>query len=225
MKKYVIFCFLMTMVVFAQERTIIRPDFKNIRSKIEDKNAEFYYSKLMDRYQNRDTTLTEEAIRHLYFGYLLKSDYNPFAKSDNKQIKAWYEQDQLSAEEIKNAIPVIKAELKKFPFHLSYLSFLGYLQEQNGEQDEAKKTYYFYDHFLDAILQSGDGTTCETGFVVNDISHEYYILHVLKLEQVSQALIGNCDYQELVKDKYKIPGIYFSIDEILKAEMRALGGK
>lgn len=42
---------------------------------------------------------------------------------------------------------------------------------------------------------------------------------MLKLKMKSQSLVGNCDYMSFEKGMYKIDGVYFNIEKILKNEM------
>jgi len=64
---------------------------------------------------------------------------------------------------------------------------------------------------LNAILTSGDGLKCETGFHVITVTDEYVLLNRFQMETKAQSHNGKCDYQEFEKGKYKIPGFYFDI--------------
>ena len=73
---------------FAQLNNFTRPDFKTIEAAIKDKNSPLFYSKLMERYKNNDTTLTNEEYRYLYYGYSFQTEYSPYGRpSQSDAIK------------------------------------------------------------------------------------------------------------------------------------------
>lgn len=217
---------LYTTIAFSQEVSFERPDFSTIDKSIKDKKSGFYYNDLLNKLKNRDTTFSTVEFKHLYFGRLLQKDYSPFERSDkDEEIFAYFRKENLSESDYPVIIDLITKDLEIHPFDLRKMNFLIYIYHLSKRDDEAKKLNYFFRGFINTILSSGDGKTCETGLVVNEVSHEYVLLNLFQLEQESQSLTGNCDYQSFEKGKYKIDGLYFSIDKILEAEQKTLFGK
>ena len=105
------------------------------------------------------------------------------------------------------------------------LNYLGFIYHLKGDEKSAKNISTRFSKIIDAIISTGDGQKCETGFHVISVSHEYALLNIFQLEHKSQSLVGNCDYFSFEKDKYKLEGIYFRIDKILESEMKMFGGK
>lgn len=84
-----------------------------------------------------------------------------------------------------------------------------------------------FTYLLKAILSSGDGLTCGTGFRVNTVSDEYTIIYSwFRIEQwKGQSLIDHCDLLR-VKPSAEWPKdeIYFDASEILRKEDEMLFG-
>jgi hypothetical protein len=197
---------------FAQNEFKI-PNYKQIEKEIQDKNSSFYYPKLMDRLTKNDTLLSHDDFCHLYFGYVFQPKYNAFWRSpDEKKLVEYY----------KKIIKLANHSLSDFPFDLKILNFLGYVYHLKGDEGMTKVTSFKFHSIMNAILSSGDGKQCETGFHVILVEHEYMLLNVFEIESQSQALIGNCDYLKFEKGKYKIDGIYFNIEKMLENESKAL---
>ena len=87
-----------------------------------------------------------------------------------------------------------------------------------GNEDMAQKISVRFNKTFGAILSSGDGKTCETGFHVISVAHEYVFLNYFQFSMTSQSLTGNCDYLELQKDNRDIKGIYFDIEKMLNLQ-------
>ena len=72
-----------------------------------------------------------------------------------------------------------------------------------------------------AILSSGNGLTCKTGFKTISVSDEYQIIYVqFKIEQFnSQSLVEECDLLNVKPSTYwPNKEIYFDASEILRKE-------
>lgn len=78
-----------------------------------------------------------------------------------------------------------------------------------------------FKHLVEAILSSGDGLTCETGFRVNTVPDEYTILYnYFNIEECKgQALVSHCDRMSVKpSDSWSKELLYFDATEILKKE-------
>lgn len=207
---------------FAQEIAFKIPDYKAIEKEIKDKNSTYYYPKLMERLVSNDTLLNQDEYRHLYFGYVFQPKYSAFWTSpDDKKLREYYGKEKLEPADCDQIIKLANHSLGEFPFDLRLLNFLGYVYHTKGNEDMAKKTSIKFHNIVNAILSSGDGKQCDTGFHVLVVSHEYVVLNLFELETKSQSLVGKCDYQSFEKGKYKVDGIYFNIEKMLENETKA----
>ena len=211
-------------MVAAAQVSIVKPDYKAIGKAISDKSSPEYYPKLMERFQVRDTTLTDADIRHLYYGSILQDTYNPFSRNPKeKELQGYYRKDVLSEDDQKSLLELGRESLKKFPMDLRLMNFMAYCYHLQGNNEMAMKTSSLLQHIFGVILSSGDGKTCDTGFHVATVSDQYVLLNMLEMETTGQSLVDHCDYMSLPKGKYKVDGIYFDITMILQKENEAFG--
>jgi hypothetical protein len=202
------------------------PDYETIKKDIENKPSNFYYPKLMERLSATDTLLTKDDFRHLYFGYFFQPKYSAYwTSADEKELSKYYSADTIQAKDYDDIIRLAKHSISQFPFDLRQMNFLAYIYHMKGDEVLSKKTNIIFQGILNAILSSGDGLKCESGFHVLTVAHEYVLLNFFELESVSQALTGNCDYLAFEKDKYKVAGLYFNIQKMLENEAKQPGGK
>lgn len=214
--------FLIGITAFAQENTFKILDYKAIEKEIKDKSSSYYYPKLMERLVSNDTLLNQDEYRHLYFGYVFQPKYSAFWTSpDDKKLREYYGKEKLEPTDCDEIIKLANHSLSDFPFDLRLLNFLGYVYHVKGNEELAQKTSFKFHNIINAILSSGDGKQCETGFHVLVVSHEYVVLNVFELETKSQSLIGKCDYLSFEKGKYKVDGVYFNIEKMLENEAKS----
>ncbi|KAF2509552.1 DUF4919 domain-containing protein [Flavobacterium zhairuonense] len=208
---------------FAQELDFKAPDYKQIEKNITDKKSAFYYPNLMDRLTKNDTLMTQDEFRHLYFGYVFQPKYNAFWRSpDEKKLREYYNKEKLETADYDEIIKLANHTLADFPFDLQQLNYLAYIYHLKGDDESAKITSYKFHNIMNAILSSGDGKKCETGFHVLLVDHEYVMLHLFELESKGQSLVGNCDYLSFEKGKYNVDGVYFNIEKMLENEAKSL---
>jgi hypothetical protein len=101
--------------------------------------------------------------------------------------------------------------LAEDPLNIRAMNFLAYIYNLNGEESMAAKVSANFQGIFGAIMSSGDGLKCETGFHVIAISDEYVILNIFEMQASSQSFNNNCDYIKFEADKYKVPGMYFDV--------------
>jgi hypothetical protein len=83
-----------------------------------------------------------------------------------------------------------------------------------GDEEMATKVSYRFQSSIGAIMSSGNGKTCETGYHVISVSHEYVLLNLLRFQTQQQSLVGDCDYLKFAKNEKNIEGIYFNIEKL-----------
>jgi hypothetical protein len=208
---------LMSFVTFSQTQEFQAPNYEQIKKDIEDPNSSYYYSKLIDRFNAFDTTLTLEESRHLYFGYIFQKEYSPYGISLlDKVFNEILKKDSLLAADYDKLISLGGQMIKEFPFSLRTIDILAYIYHTKGNDEMANKLAFKYQTTINAILSSGNGKTCETGFHVITVSHEYAITQLFRLSVTSQALIKNCDYLEVKDSGQEMKGIYFNISKMFE---------
>ncbi|MGI9580792.1 DUF4919 domain-containing protein [Chryseobacterium sp. RRHN12] len=206
--------FFLTLLTFlnAQKMEFRAPDYAVIQKNIEDKNSEFYYPKLLKRLKQNDTLLTGSQYRHLYFGYTFQKEYQPYKTGKKaEEVAKYYSGEGISQKDLSKGIQLFLGALDENPLDLRAMNYLAYLYHLNNDDETARKIAGNFHGLLGAILTSGDGLTCETGFHVISVTDEYVLLNRFQMETQSQSLKGKCDYQEFEKGKYKVPGFYFDI--------------
>ncbi|RZJ27806.1 MAG: DUF4919 domain-containing protein [Flavobacterium sp.] len=210
--------------VISAQTDFTKPDYDKIQKAIKDKKSDNYFPVLMERFSKRDTTMTDENYRNLYFGFMFQKKYNPYSHSDKaEELRNYADLEKLDKAGLKKALDLIDEIYKENPFDLNAMNMQAYAYQLYGNPEMSKKVAATLGKILDVILQSGDGRTCETAFHVQSIQHEYLILNIFDLQSVSQSLIDHCDYLAFEKDKFKIPGLYFDISKMRDSLMGTIG--
>jgi len=209
---FIFFLINLSLILQAQKQEFQAPNYALIKKNVEDKTSEFYYPRLLKRLKVNDTVLTNDQYRHLYYGFTFQKNYKPYKiskKSD--ELKKFYLGEGITEKDFPQGIKIFEEELEENPFNLRAMNYLAYLHHLNKDEATAKKMSRNFHGLLDAILSSGDGLKCETGFHVIAVPDEYVLLNMFQMETQSQSYSGKCDYLEFEKDKYKVPGLYFDV--------------
>lgn len=227
LKKYFTILFIsINSIAFSQKIDFEAPNYKTIKSNIEDKNSKFFYPNLLQRLSVNDTLLNNEDYRHIYYGYIMHKDYNPYGQtSKDDKLRTFFLSKELDKKDYNEIIDLANQSLKEFPIDIRLMNFLAYVHHLNGDEAMFKKVSTSFHGLLGAIMSSGDGLKCETSFHVISVNHEYVMLNMFELENVSQSLVGNCDYLAFEKDKYKIPGLYFNVSKLQEKNLEILKAK
>jgi hypothetical protein len=201
-----------------------RPDYDAIKKATADKGSPMHFAKLQKRLVEKDTTMTDTEFRNLYYGYIFQDAYDPYGINDDfEKIKTYFQKEELTEKDRQKFIELAEKSLKNNLFDLRTMNFLAYVYHLEGNDAMAMKTSFMLHHLLGAIFSTGDGLTCETGFHVTSVGHEYVILNMLELQSTGQSLVGNCDFISLEKGKYKVDGLYFDISKMQEASMELFG--
>lgn len=202
-------------ILQAQKPEFKAPDYDAIQKNIEDKNSEFYYPNLLKKLKASDTLITGDQYRHLYFGQTFQKNYSPYKTGKNfEEMSKFYRGEDITDKDLPRGLKLFREALEENPLDLRAMNYLAYLYHLTKDEAMAKKTSINFHGLLGAILSSGDGLKCETGFHVISVSHEYVLMNMFELESQAQSYDGKCDYQKFEKDKYKIPGLYFNVSKL-----------
>ena len=79
--------------------TVNVPDYQQIKKDINKKDSEFYYPELLRRFQEADTTLSLEQLRHFYYGTATRSDYDPYKMAKIDALREAFEKDTPNKED------------------------------------------------------------------------------------------------------------------------------
>lgn len=224
MKKILIVILLTTIFsdIKSQEWTFQTPEYEKISLEIQDSSSIYYYPRLMSRLVAYDTTLTIVDYRHLYYGYIFQKEYQPYWKSpEEEKLVKFYRSKKISEKDYDKIIELASHSINEFPFDLRQMNFMGYIYHLKGDEEMSLKINRKFHGIFGAIMSTGDGKTCETGYHVISVSHEYVFLNLFQFTMTSQALTGDCDYLSLEKDRRNIEGVYFNIKKLMDINLES----
>ena len=202
------------------EDTYTKPDYEKIKRNIENRNSNFYYSKLWNRYQQGDSTMTSEECHHLYYGYVFNKNYTPYkylrmTKSTEDLLK----KEETTTAEWEEIAALLKESIRVEPFNCIYLYELAVAYIKLNKLDEARKSANKGQCVLNALYTTGDGLSRETAIHVISVSNEYdYLMYVYEQHSVkSQAYVqGDYDVLYLNPNSYGIEELWFDVSSPLK---------
>jgi len=227
--KKILIVILLTTIFFdikSQERSFEAPDYEKISLEIQDSSSVYYYPKLMSRLVAYDSTLTIVDYKHLYYGYIFQKKYQPYWKSsDEEKLIKFYRSEKISEKDYDKIIELASHSINEFPFDLRQMNFLGYIYHLKGDDGMALKINMRFHGTFAAIMSTGDGKTCETGYHVISVSHEYVFLNFFQFNMTSQALTGDCDYLSFEKDQRNINGVYFNVKRLMSKNLENFKSK
>lgn len=220
MKKiqFLLILFLICFTAQSQEITFESPNYKTIEKNIKDKKSEFYYPKLLAKYEVSDTTMTLEQKRHLYYGSVFQPKYSPYNPSEaSEKLSEVVNKETLSTEDLTEIIKLSNQALKENPLDIRSLNYRLYSLEQQQKLDELQKNLIKLEIIVDALVSSGDGISKETAFYVIDTSHEYDLLAMFGFRYGGkQNLIEHYDYLTVAQNDDNVKGLYFDISPCLE---------
>jgi len=204
----------------AQTETFNIPDYKKIEKETTTETSALYYPKLLARYSNFDTSLTQSEFQYLYYGALYNPSHNVFGSADLKAIrKRLLSQKQLEDNQLDTLLQVEKKILVGDPFSMKDLNILENIYLRKGYKDSASLIDFQLNSIIKTILSTGDGKSKKSGYHITVISHEYDILNVLGFKPKGQSLVGNCDVLHVDENDKGVKDVYFDATKILEAEM------
>ena len=197
--------------LFAQE--MAAPDYKRIRSDIQNSKGPNYYPTLMRRYMANDTTLSMEQYRALYYGYSLQEDFVPYQRASQRvfDVRHKFNQSKGNKKYCPEAIQVCQEAIDDNPFDLLAISTLSFAYLQLQDTVSYQLWTDKQNSLLDAIVSSGDGETMESAIHVISIEHEYEVISRLGLQVDKDSLCNEqIEYIKVKENAEDIPGLYFN---------------
>lgn len=213
-------------ISFAQNASIKKPDYDQIKKNISEKNSNLYYPKLLAKFNSSDTTMTLDEKRHLYYGFIHQKKYSPYTRSDyTDSLRIALKKKNYKTKDLKNIVKYSDSLLKDNPFSLKIINYKLYAEKQMKDSINHLKDYTKMRIITDAMFSSGDGHSKETAFFVISPTHEYSLLNLLGYKfGGKQNLIDHYDYLTLAANEYDVKGLYFDISASLD-HMNSLFGK
>lgn len=197
--------------VMAQE--VVAPNYREIRTSIQNSKSANYYPQLMRRYLENDTTLTLEQYRCLYYGFTLQEDFVPYQKERERlfEIRRELVTTNGSKSTCSEAIKVAQSALEDDPFDLLAISTLSFSYLQLKDTVSYTLWNNKQDALLDAIVSSGDGDDVESAIHVINLEHEYEVLNRLGLQIESDSLCNDqVEYLKVKPNAEDVGGVYFN---------------
>ena len=196
-------------------------DFNEIKLAIQDSSSIYYYPLLLERFQRFNSVLTEWEYKYIYYGNVYCDTYNPYGLSDNneKKFRELFRQSKFD-----EAIPYGQEIIRRNPINIQILRLLTTCYHEIGDKSNAEKYANMIFPLLNAIYESGDGSSVNTAYVVVMVSDEYEILGALGLtiknrrtlyEQKTDVFKISSIGQKPQKGQKKIKELFFNVSKPL----------
>ena len=192
-----------------------KPDYEQIKANIENKESNFYYSKLWNRFQQGDSTMTLEEKRHLYYGYVFHKDYSPYSSTYNsKKANAILNKKNPTRKEWETLVSIYDHSLSKEPFNCKHLYYQHIAYNALNKSVEADKNAKKIHSILGALYSTGDGLLKECAMHVIAVYSEYDCLFFNDLSMYSQAFMnGGYDVLYLNPNEDGLEELWFDITQ------------
>lgn len=164
---------MMTAFGFSQKSKI---NLESIKKEISNQDSDFYYSKMLFKYKGLPKSIDSVEAQHLYYGrtFLEKT----VSTSDDEFKKLLKDFNKKNYPE---AIAKNRDLLSKDPTNLDLLMIM--LQCYDKQKDVKNFTYHLSQFKLltSAILDSGDGKSEDSAYLVNSVGDEYILINVIQI--------------------------------------------
>ncbi len=169
------------------------------------------YNHLLDSLKQYHTT----NYLRLRLAYTKTKDYNPYSVDESELFDTIY--TKINSLKFEDAAEIIKTILNKDYVNIRAHLISGFIYKKLNDSLESNYHYSVYDGLIRSILESGDGKTTNTAFIVISTKEEYELLKALGFSSNEQMLVANegHSFDEFkavktnTKEKYEF---YFNID-------------
>lgn len=170
--------------------TVDKPDLEEIRISTLDPKNNYYFPKLMAKFERNDTTMKPDEYRYLYLGYMFQEDYDPYRLSPYSEVTdSLRRKGELDKNERAMLREYAEKALKDNPFDLRQMSLLVHALKESKKFMSAKIWEYRLEHLLAAIKSTGTGEDEENAWYVIYPMHEYDMVQLLGYEAVDVEYI------------------------------------
>lgn len=225
---YKLFLLLISLFSVVSSVAQTAPDMDRVVSEITNTGSQYYYPRLMARYQKNDTTLTLTDYHYLYYGYPEQPDYRPLLSTNyvDSLSMVFSSRKIATGDEFSKIERYCKAILSVEPFNLRDINVLAYAYQHIGYKDKAAEQMYKLKKIAQTIRATGTGLTQESPWWIIYQDHAPDLLNLMDAEP-SRCLIVNSTiefYSCAKTPEKKIKGYYFNYSEIYKRKPTYLEG-
>jgi hemerythrin len=187
-------------------------------------NAVSEYAGLRDKVKSGDLSIDFQRLR---ISYVDSPEHRQAKDTDDQKkrmIQAINAKDFTKA--LKNAEAVLDSDYSDMDAH--FAEYIAYRETDDSKQAEFHRSVF--DGLIKSILNSGDGKSEETAYVVASVPEEYVVLRVMGLQIRNQSLAHNgghsYDVLEVKEPKSgKTSTLYFNVDVSMNHLLNLFGGK
>lgn len=177
---------------------------------INNENGKYYYDDLINKFYEGDSSMTEKELVLTYYGFALLNTYKPYLllELENKIIKNNDDRNFQKGKELADSLVGMCPVSVMANEELSYS--MGRTQDSLGALFYRRQ----YEQLLDIIMNSGDGLSTESAYIVIGMKDISVITQVRKMQVTKQKRIKKKGhtYEELtVFYKFKEQKFYFDI--------------
>ena len=203
----------------AEDKFNIRKvDFEHVREVTNNSKSIYHFPKLLRLFNSNDTSMTIEAYRNFYYGYVFQEDYNPFRESvySNVVEQLYYKQPHSRAE-CDSIMKYAGLSLDDNIFDLDQMQYFIFALKEKKRHARAAVRQFRHDRIVAAIMSSGKGTK-EEPWVVIMPSHEYNIVNMLGYVATEHRDEGNgLEYIAVQpKEGKTTQGFYFDVKRMME---------
>lgn len=192
----------------------------SIEKQLRKENSPLLINQLQLRFIKLDTSLSENELKLIYYGQLLKPGFSGYHQPRFSEIN-----DDISNKQFADAEHKIDSILLIEPINLTANYLKSYVvSEINSNLQETKIRIFLMNKLFDAILSTGDGQDKKNAIDVVSIADEYFICYNILLTGniMGQSLINSNSriYDKLVvesNENYKPKEVWFDITNIYEA--------
>ena len=221
---YILIAF-MTLVALTSAKTAKRNaipkgiDLEDVRSEVNNPKSQFYYPRLMESFEQFDTSMTLEDYRYLYFGTMFQEDYNPYRRNAYADILTpLTHKTSHTRAELDTLVKYTGLALLDTPFDLNQINFLIYALRAKGKYNLADIWQYRLNHILKAIVSTGTGADTASAWYVIYPRDEASIVNMGKdVASLRPSFVEPYFDCIEVTDKHgKAQNFYFNISPVLE---------
>jgi len=183
--------------VAAQPAFEYKRDFKAFLEQSQDRQSPLYYQKLLIRFLDRDTSLSNMEMLALMIGYTEDSHYKPFEDMEKENEIFMMNEEGMYDDVIISG----RKYLQTHPLSLRVLKEASYAYFQKQQQDSADYYMDLVEKMMNAMIYSGTGKKPEQPiFSLGLADGEYFIPNIgLKVLDKNTEWNANNHFVEVVK--------------------------
>jgi len=151
----------------------------------QDSSSNFFYPKLLHRFMQGDTTLSDDELVLLNHGYTLRPEYSPYGQGLTEDSLYQYNREEKFAA----ALEAGNRYLLENPVSLRANIAMVIACRRLGLFDDSDKYQRRIRQLMRAILATGSGRSPDSAYAVINVRDEYVVLNYLGYSSSSQSLI------------------------------------